>query len=182
MSDRGVARRYAGALFDIAEKAGRADQAAQELSELIGIIEGHPDLKHVLETPTVPASAKKEILSALLAKVGRVSDEVSRLVLMLADRDRLSVLRELQAAYTVRLQEAQRIVPAEVVTATPLSEATRSSLLKALGTATGRTVTLKERVDPAIMGGIIARVGSMVFDGSVSRQLERLRQQLTTNN
>jgi F-type H+-transporting ATPase subunit delta len=101
---------------------------------------------------------------------------------MLAERDRLGLLSQLQAVYAERLLEDKKIVPAEVVTASPLSAENRAALGKALGSATGSEVRLTERVDPDIVGGVIARVGSLVFDGSVTRQLERLRQKLATNN
>ena len=182
MSDRSAARRYAAALFDVARKAGHTDRAGEELQALVGTVEGHADLRRALETPAVPAQVKKEIISSVLKAAGGYSDEVSRLVLILADRDRLSLLAQVQAVYAERLLEEKKIVPAEVVTASPLSDENRAALTRALGAATGREVRLTERVDPAIVGGVIARVGSLVFDGSVTRQLERLRQKLATNN
>ncbi len=182
MSDRSVARRYAAALFDVSKKNGRPDQAGDDLSALVQLIDGHAELKNVFETPAVPASAKKEIIASLIRAAGNVSDEVQRLATMLAERDRLMLLPEVQAAYAERLLTEKRVVPAEVTTATPLSDATRASLARALGAATGSQVILNERVDPSIVGGLIARVGSLVFDASVTRQLERLRQQLTTSN
>ena len=182
MSDRSAARRYAAALFDVARKAGHMDRAAEELQALVGTVQGHDELRRVLETPAIPAQVKKEIISSVLKAAGGYSDEVSRLVLMLAERDRLSLLGQVQAVYAERLLEERKIVPAEVVTASPLSDANRAALSKALGAATGSEVRLTERVDPEIVGGVIARVGSLVFDGSVTRQLERLRQKLATNN
>ena len=182
MSDRSVARRYAAALFEVARKAGHTDRAGEELLALVGIIEGHDELRRVLESPAIPAPVKKEIISSLLKASGGVSEEISRLVLMLAERDRLGVLNQIQTVYAARLLEEKKIVPAEVVTASPLSDENRAALTRALGSATGSEVRLTERVDPAIVGGVIARVGSLVFDGSVTRQLERLRQKLATNN
>jgi F-type H+-transporting ATPase subunit delta len=182
VSDRTVARRYAAALFDVARKAAHTDRAGDELVSLVRTIEGHDELRRILETPAVPAQVKKEIISSLLEASGGFSDEVSRLAVMLAERDRLGLLNQLQAVYAERLLEDKKIVPAEVVTASPLSDENRAALTRALGSATGSEVRLTERVDPAIVGGVIARVGSLVFDGSVTRQLERLRQKLATNN
>ena len=145
-------------------------------------VEGHDELRRVLETPAIPAHVKKEILTSILKTSGGYSDEVSRLALMLAERDRLGLMGQIQSLYAERLLEDKKIVPAEVVTASPLSDENRAALTKALGAATGSEVRLTERVDPAIVGGVIARVGSLVFDGSVTRQLERLKQKLATNN
>jgi len=182
VSDRSVARRYAAALFDVVRKTGHTDRAGEELQTLVRTIEGHDELRRVFETPAVPAQVKKEIVSSLLKASGGYSDEVSRLAVMLAERDRLGLLSQLQAVYAERLLADKKIVPAEVVTASPLSDQNRAALTRALGAATGSEVRLTERVDPAIVGGVIARVGSLVFDGSVTRQLERLRQKLATNN
>jgi len=77
-----------------------------------------------------------------------------------------------------RVMDVGQAVTADVVTAVPLSEQGQSQLAVALGKVTGRTVTVNARVDPAIVGGVVARVGSLVFDGSVVRQLERLRERL----
>jgi F-type H+-transporting ATPase subunit delta len=182
VSERSVARRYAAALFDVTRKAGRTDRAGEELQALVRTVESHDELRRVLETPAVPAHVKKEIVSSILEVSGGYSDEVSRLVLMLAERDRLGLLAQVQDVYAERLLEDKKIVPAEVVTASPLSDENRAALTTALGAATGSEVRLTERVDPAIVGGVIARVGSLVFDGSVTRQLERFRQKLLTNN
>ncbi len=182
VSDRSVARRYATALFDVARKAGRTDRAGEELQALVRTVEGHDELRRVFESPAIPAQIKKEIVSSLLKASGGYSEEVTRLAVMLAERDRLGLLSQLQAVYAERLLEDKKIVPAEVVTASPLSAENRAAVGKALGSATGSEVRLTERVDPDIVGGVIARVGSLVFDGSVTRQLERLRQKLATNN
>ena len=173
-----MARRYAAALFDVALKTGHADRAGDELIAIARIVGGHAELRTLLATPAVPAATKKDIMTAVIETGGGVSAEVLRLVAMLAERDRLGVLPELQRAYADRLLEYRKVVPAEVVTASPLTDGSRAALTAALGAATGSQVTLNERVDPAIVGGIIARVGSMVFDGSVTRQLERIRQNL----
>jgi len=182
VSDRSIARRYAAALFDVAKKSGQADRAGDDLNSIARTIDGHAELSRVLATPSVPAQVKKQIMAEVLKAAGTFSSEATRLVLMLAERDRLGVISELQSAYSERLLEEKKIVPAEVVTASPLSDASRSALKQALGAATGRDVTITERVDPSIVGGVVARVGSLVFDGSVVRQLDKLRQKLATNN
>lgn len=182
MSDRSIARRYAAALFDVAKKSGQIDRAGDELNAIAQTIAGHTELSKVLITPSVPAHVKKQIVGEVLKAAGTFSPEITRLVLMLAERDRLGALGDVHAAYAERLLEEKKIVPAEVVTAAPLSDASRAALKTALGAATGRDVTLTERVDPSIVGGVVARVGSLVFDGSVTRQLDRLRQKLATNN
>lgn len=182
MSARSVARRYAVALFDVAQKAGAEERAGQDLAELARTIGGHAELGRVLASPAVPAGVKRTVLTALMDASGITSGEVRRMVAMLADRDRLGLMPDLAAAFAERLMDARQIVRADVVTAVPMSAANRVALAAALGRASGKTVTMTERVDPSIVGGVVARVGTFVYDGSVTRQLERLREQLTTGN
>jgi F-type H+-transporting ATPase subunit delta len=85
---------------------------------------------------------------------------------------------DLAAAYADLALASERIMPADVVTATPLDEVSRTALVEALGRATGAEIRMTERVDPEIIGGMVARVGSVVFDASLTHQLERLRQSL----
>lgn len=179
MSVRSVARRYAAALMDVARKAGSEERAGEDLAELARTISGHRELVNVLASPTVPAAVKRDILASLMSATGVGSEEVRRVVIMLADRERLGLLPELAEAFADRLLDAKKIVRADVVTAVPLSPSGRAALAEALGRATGKAVTMTERVDPAIVGGVVARVGTFVYDGSVTRQLERLREQLT---
>jgi F-type H+-transporting ATPase subunit delta len=173
-----VARRYAIALFDVLQKRGDQGTAERDLEGFRALLAGSAELTRVFENPAVPASKKRGIVEALLASSGGVSPEVRRLLLMLADRDRLWLLPEIADGYAVRLRKMRGIVNAELTTAGPLPASQRASLLAALARAAGSQVAMTEKVDPAIIGGVIARVGSVVFDGSVAAQLERMRRRL----
>lgn len=178
MSDLSIARRYAAALFDVTHKSGLHERAGQELTAFAELAGGHAELRKTLESPAIPVPVKKQIVAAILGATGNVSGEVTRLLEMLADRDRLALVASLATAFNDRLLAAKRIVPAQVVSAVPLTADARSALATALGRATGSQVTITERVDASLVGGLVARVGSTIYDGSVTRQLERLRQQL----
>jgi F-type H+-transporting ATPase subunit delta len=182
MSSQSAARRYAAALFDVAQRAGSAEQAGRSLEQLSALVSGHPELQRVLTSPAVPVAVKRDIVGAVIAAAGGAGAEVGRMISMLAERDRLGELSDLSAAFSERLMDAQKVVRADVTTATPLSEASRQALTAALGRATGKSVTITERVDPAIVGGVIARVGSLVYDASITRQIERLRDTLTASH
>jgi F-type H+-transporting ATPase subunit delta len=121
------------------------------------------------------------VIEALLSAAGTVRPEVRRLLTMLADRDRLVLINELTDAYAEKAMTQARIIPAEVTTAVPLGDEVRGALKSALSRATGSEVTLTERVDPAIIGGLVAKVGSVVFDGSVLRQLDRIKDRLQSS-
>ena len=179
MSDRSSARRYAAALFDVAARAGSLDAAGPPLMTLAAAIRDSAELARVLDAPGVTSAVKKNLVVAVARAGGPLSVEVERLLTLLADRDRLLLLPDVAAAYVDRLNQEKKIVPADVVTAVPLTPEHRAAIASALGQASGGQVTMTERVDPSIIGGVVARVGSVVFDGSVAGQLERLRQKLS---
>lgn len=178
MSLHTVARRYGGALFDVARKNGTLDRAERELGAFRTLLDEHAELRRIFETPAVAPLKKRAILDQVLERAGDIDHEVRQLLRMLADRDRLALLPEIETAFQGRLRQERHVLQAEVVTAVPLPEAQRASLASALRRAAGSDLTITERVDPGIIGGVIARVGSLVFDGSVTRQLERMKQRL----
>ncbi len=187
MTLKSIARRYAAALFDVATRNGTEEQAGRDVAAVVALIQGHDGLRRALETPAVPARRKKAVIEAVMAAAGQagtgsqVGDETRRMILMLAERDRLMILPDVAQLFSERLMAARRIVPAEVVTALPLADASRTSLARALGRLSDAEVTITARVDPAILGGVVARVGSVVYDGSVAGQLERLKKKLVAD-
>lgn len=178
MSARSAARRYAAVLFEVVNTSGDVSRAERDLKAFVDLVNGHAQLKTVLTSPAVPAAKKRAVLEQVLASAGDISAEVRRLLLMLADRDRLAGLDDVAAAFTERVMSHQKIVDAQIVTATPMPEAQRASLAKALSAASGADVRIQDSVNPDIVGGIIAHVGSVVFDASLTRQLEKMRQRL----
>jgi F-type H+-transporting ATPase subunit delta len=146
-----------------------------ELAAFAGLFRDHPTLEKVLLNPAVPAPRKRAAV-ADLARVAGVLPVVGKLLVLLAERDRLAIVPGLLDAYRDRLMAHRRIVRAEVTTAAPLAGGRAGAIEAQLARLTGRTVTLSTRVDPAIIGGIVARVGSTVYDGSLATQLERMRQ------
>jgi F-type H+-transporting ATPase subunit delta len=178
MSVRSAARRYAAVLFEVVQAKGDLSKVEGELNTFVAMVEGHRELKTVLSHPAIAAAKKRELVEQILNSSPDTSGEVKRLLLMLAERDRLGSVGEVAAAYTERLMAHQKVMHAQVVTASALPEGQRAALAQALSSAVGADVRLEETVDPAIMGGIVARVGSVVYDASLTRQLEKMRQQL----
>ena len=117
----------------------------------------------------------------LAARVG-LHPVLTKLLILLAGRDRLVLLPELLETYRARLLEHQNVVRAEVTTASPLAADRAQAIERSLARATGRTVALTTRVAPEIIGGLVARVGSTVFDASVTMQLEKMRQRLAVGS
>jgi F-type H+-transporting ATPase subunit delta len=178
MTNKTAANRYARAVLDVAikEKAD-LEQIEREFAEFAALLDAQPLLKKVLLNPAVPVPRKRAAMVAVLERV-TVSPIVSKLLVLLADRDRLILMPDLLAAYRDRLADYRHVVRAEVTTATPLTPARVQQIQKSLTDVTGRTVTLQTRVDPTILGGLVAKVGSVVYDASVTRQLEKLKQRL----
>ena len=178
MTSRASATRYARALFDVA-LAERQDVAGidQELAAFATLVRGNEALQRALSHPAIPAARKRAVLEQLLA-LSPMNPILSRVLLLLADRDRLVLLPELAEAYRARLMDHQQIVRASVTTAVALPPDRVSALEQGLVAATGRQVQLQVAVDPAILGGAVARIGSTVYDGSITTQLERLKQRL----
>ena len=177
MSMRASAARYAKALFDVASTESTPEQAEKELTAFADVVRAHPDLQRAVTNPAVPAQAKRAIVQQVLDRLQPASP-VRKLLMLLADRDRLELLPDLVTVFHERVMEHQKIVSAEVTTAVPLPPERVTQLEQRLSAATGRTVTLTTNVDPALIGGMVTRIGSTVYDGSVATQIEALRQRL----
>lgn len=128
--------------------------------------------------PAVPVQRKRATMVELVERT-KLSPMVGKLLLLLAERDRLVLLPDLLAAYRDRLLDHLKIVRAEVTTAVPLAADRVSAVERALAHVTGREVVLETRVNPAIVGGVVARVGSTVYDASITTQLEKIKKTLT---
>ena len=178
MSTRASAARYAKALFDVASAEFTPEQAETELVAFADLVVAHDDLRQALASPAIPAARKRAVVAQLLDRQ-QPSGPVRKLLLLLAERDRLDLLADLVSVYHERVMEHLTVVQAEVTTATPLQPDQAAQLQQRLGTTIGRTVTLTTRVDPSLIGGMVTRIGGTVYDGSVATQLTTLRQRLT---
>src|SRR5687767_11968985 len=123
------------------------------------------------------ARALLEVVESLLSRMNP-TPALGKLLLMLSDRDRLTLIPELAEVYRARLMEHQQVINAEVTTAVPLSPERVAQFEKRIAAATGRRVTMTATVDPSLIGGAVARVGSIVYDGSIATQLSRMRERL----
>ena len=177
MSTRASAARYARALLDVVIKEGNPEQVERELSSFADLFAQNPNLERVLTNPAVPVSGKRGIVTELSSRLG-LSSPLAKLLLLLADRDRLVLVPDLVAVYRDRLMDHLQVVRANITTAEPLGEATLAVLKQRLAEMTGRQVTMTTRLDPSIIGGIIARVGTTVYDGSVATQLDKIKNRL----
>jgi len=179
MSSRASASRYARALFDVTAADSRA-AVDQELMAIAAAFDAQTDLQAVFANPSVSPAAKQAVVQAVIERLG-LSEPVARLLTLLAQRDRLGLLSDAAAVFHERLLEEQQVLQAEVTTAEPLTDAEGQALQARLSAATQKHVTITPRVDPAIIGGLVARIGGTVYDGSLVNQLARIRERLSVD-
>ena len=178
MTLRASAARYARALLDVVIKErGNPEQVEQQLVAIVDLLAAHPELQRALTNPAVPVTGKRGVMQELTTRLG-VTTPVAKLMLLLAVRDRLVLLPDLVAVYRERLMDHLQIVRAEVTTAVPLPQDRAAQLEKRLAEVTGRRVTMTAKVDPALIGGVVTRIGSTVYDGSVATHLQTMKQKL----
>ena len=180
MTSGAAANRYARALFDVIvkESAANIEKAQGEIQQFADLYAQNPGLANALGNPAIPASKKVAVVKAILEKAGAVTPAVGKLLLLLADRDRLVLLPELARAYRERVMDHQQVVRGDVTTAVALPAEKLRAIEQGLQRATGRKVVLESKVDPSIIGGVVTRLGSTVYDGSVTTQLQKMKQAL----
>jgi F-type H+-transporting ATPase subunit delta len=172
-----VARRYATALADVAIERREEREVQNELDQWAEMIEAYPQLKEVFANPTIVYDHKRKVLEDLISR-SRVRETTGSFLRVLLKNQRLSQLREIADRFALVLDERSGVVAAQVTTARPISEDLRNSLHETLAAATGRKVRLSFATDESIIGGLVARIGSTIFDGSVQSQLDRLANEM----
>lgn len=177
MTTRASAARYARALFDVALQESSPEQVERDLTAFSDLLDQHAELQTAVTNPGIPLQGKVGVIREIVARAGFAAP-VGKLLVMLAERDRLTIWRDLVALYRERLLEHQQVIRAEVTTATPLSPERTAAIEQRLATATGRRVLLSTKVDPAIIAGVVTRIGGTVYDGSVATQLDAMKQRL----
>jgi F-type H+-transporting ATPase subunit delta len=172
-----VSRRYARALFQIGVDSGTFEALGQELSDLAEVFAGSVELRQTLENPSFKPSEKRAILEKLLPRVAP-SRTVQSFALLLLERGRIAALPSIARAYRELVDGHTGRVRATVVSAQPLAAGDLDRVRQALEKRTKKKVLLESQVDPSLIGGLVARVGDLVLDGSVRTQLATLRQKL----
>ena len=174
MTDRNDA--YAAALLEVAKAEGSLDRVEDELFKVARTLEGSDELRMTLSDQAIPVDRRGRIVEALLG--GRASPITTALVEFVVAAGRSRSLPEIIDRLVARAAEERQEAVAEVRSAIPLDEEYRRRLSEALSRATGKRVTLKVIVDPTVLGGIVARVGDTVIDGTIRHRLEQLKESL----
>jgi F-type H+-transporting ATPase subunit delta len=170
-------RGYAEALFSVAEAEDALDVVEDELFRFARALEREQRLRDALTDPALPAEQKRAVLGDVLGE--RANPHTVNLLGFLVEQGRARELRAIVDELVALAAERRQAAVAEVRTAVPLDAEHRERLAHALGRATGKRVELKVVVDPSVVGGVVARVGDQVIDGTVRRRLELARERLT---
>ena len=178
MRDRKLASRYARALLGAVREPEAREATDAFLRTLAEAVESSDTVRASLFDPAVPRSVRIGSLQSLAVSAG-MDETVSRFLMLLVERGRLSALPAIAQVFHELRESEAGILPAEVTTAAPLTSDLRGRIEAALQKASGSKVRLICRVEPSILGGAVARVGTFVFDGSLRTQLARLRKHMT---
>ena len=179
-----AANRYARALASVVLEPGSGldpQRVTERLRSMEQLMSESRDLRHVMLSPAVPGSRKRAVVALLTAEEG-YPPKVRNFFYVLIDHRRIGQLPEIREGFQAAVDEATGFVKADVSSAQPLSDAQRVKLGTELGKVTGRQVRMECSVDPALVGGVVARVGSTIYDGSVRGQLDALRRRLATES
>jgi F-type H+-transporting ATPase subunit delta len=170
--------RYAHAFLEVVT-AAKLDAAAidSQFNDFLAAWEGSRELREFFINPAIPATQKVEILDKLNAKFG-LQKELRNLLAVLIDNDRIGHVKEVAEAWRKLLQDQLGIQQAEIVTARELGATERDALVTEVGRLAGSRIEASFKMDPAILGGTVVRIGSTVYDGSVRGRLERLKEAL----
>jgi F-type H+-transporting ATPase subunit delta len=177
MISSAVFGRYARSLADVVLEKREDSAVARDLSLYREIFLAVPDLLETFHNPAIPREIKQKILSELLARYP-AAQTTANFLRVLLDHNRMRYFHEIFDLFTRTVNERNGIITAQVASASPLSESNQSQLRESLSRTTGKNVLLDMRTDKDLLGGVVVRVGSTVYDGSVRRQLAEVRQRL----
>ena len=171
-----VVRRYAITLLEAAEETGAIELVQRDVEQLVGVVSQSQELAEFLVNPLVGPQVQANALQQIFS--GKVEELTLNFLRLMATRGRAAITGTALESFLELVAERKGVVSAEVRAAVELSPEQRQRLQERLEQYTGKTVRLEARVDASVRGGVVARVGDTVFDGSVNTHLERLRQRL----
>ena len=174
MAGGAQARRYSQAVFEIALETKELDRWQSDLQKIVSVV-GDVDFKAALESPRFPAENKEKLLSERLKGIDAL---VLNLLRLLMDRGKLDIISDITAEYQHLLNSYRGVESAKVTSAIPIDDEEKTKLAKYLGEIVGKEVVLTSEVDPGLIGGITARIGGKLLDGSTRSKLAALKREM----
>ena len=174
-----VASRYARALVEvILEQKVDSDIARQQLKAIVDAVEESDDLRRVWESPAVPAAQKRAVLDGIAAQI-KALKPIRNFMAVLIDHRRIGMLKDIARQFEVELDKELGFTEVEVSSARPLSPGEKRAVETRVENMTGKKVRARYVTDTELLGGVVVRAGSTIYDGSVRGQLEKMRQDLS---
>lgn len=177
MSITTIANRYAKALADVIMERGQTLTVADEVKAFTQVVEENSELRDVFASPVIALDRKKAVLNEVLARM-QLKPTTNNFLKLLLNNQRLHQIDVVRTSLMKELDERAGVVSADVTTARTLTTTEQENLLNQLQTATGKQVRIHFKIDPEIIGGVVTRVGSLIYDGSIKNQLALMKQQL----
>lgn len=177
MSTETIARRYSVALADVVSGTQGVETVSSEVAAWADMFATNADLRNVFSNPTIAHTDKEKLLENLISKTqpGKIAANFVRVLLQ---NSRLTDIADINRRFSDVLDERRGLVSAEITSARELPEGERTEFEKNLEKLTGKKVTVNYSIDKEIIGGVVTRIGSTVYDGSVKTKLENLKEQL----
>ncbi len=177
MIDTTLSKRYAKALVEIGQEKNALDTYTDSVTALCELMETSKDFREVLINPVFTTEDKKGIAASVMGKMN-TDTMVANFINLLIDRKRIEQLPGISDAMREMLDEINGITRAEVVSAAPLDDGELKTVSDTLSNISGKKAEVTAKVDPSLIGGIYAKVGDMVFDGTIRTQLNQLKESL----
>jgi len=177
LSSQAVARRYAVALADVVLSRGEAQEVREELASWDALVRSNDQLTEVFRHPAITFEQKRAVLEELMRRT-RPRPTTANFLRVLLQNGRFAELSEVSKQFAQELDRRSGVVTAQVTTARPLSADAQEALQARLGQLTGSRVRLQFEVDDELIGGVVTRIGSTLYDGSVRGRLQQIKQRM----
>jgi F-type H+-transporting ATPase subunit delta len=177
MSSQVVARRYSSALADVVLQRGEAREVQQELIAWADMMQSNANLREVFANPTIALDQKRRVLNRLL-EIAKPRPTAVNFLKLLLQNQRLPELDQINKRFAAVLDERAGMIAAQVTTARPVAPETQQTLQRKLRDMTGKNVRIEFTTDPGMIGGLVTRIGSTIYDGSVRNQLEQIKEKM----
>jgi F-type H+-transporting ATPase subunit delta len=173
-----LARRYARAVMELGQSAGNLDRMAADLRSLAKAMKDSDELQTVLTNPAIRRADRRKVIDGLLQRIG-AQPHTKNLVYLLLDSERLSSVPAIAREIDAMIQAKSGRISAEITSAAPLDAGQVQQIQAALEKLSGKKIDVTKKEDPALLGGVVAKVGDVVYDGSLRTQLRSIRDELT---
>lgn len=172
-----IANRYAEALFQVGEEENLTTKLHEELKETVDILKSNKEFYNVLKSPLVSKREKKDIIEKVFN--GQINNNLKNFFKILIDKDRIAALESIETSYKELLNKKNNVMEGTVISAIYMKESEIKELEAKLSSKYNKNITLENKVDKTILGGVLVRLGNEEIDGTVKTRLAKMKEQLS---